>query len=216
MPRPLADEDGAWIGDRLDTRGRVDEVTGNHALTGCAHGDRRLTGHDRGAGYKARLADLGVERLDGLDEVERGSHGALGVVLLGHRGAPHGHHGVADELLHRAAEAFDHLPSGVEVAGEQLPNLLGVPVFGERGEPDEVGEEDGNEPPLRGRRGAEGRRSPGLSGGELRSALVAEPLVWWVRRAAARAGGCERRAAFAAEACALAILGSAARADHTA
>src|SRR5262245_8127848 len=58
MPRPLADEDGAWIGDRLDTRGRVDEVTGNHALTGRAHGDRRLTGHDRRTGYKARLADL--------------------------------------------------------------------------------------------------------------------------------------------------------------
>ncbi|MEZ4597353.1 MAG: hypothetical protein R3C32_11350 [Chloroflexota bacterium] len=40
----------------------------------------------------------------------------LGVVLAGDRRAPHGHHGITDELLDDAAIALDHVPRQVEVA----------------------------------------------------------------------------------------------------
>ena len=58
-----------------------------------------------------------VPRLrDRVDELERGAHGALGVVLVGDRRAPDGHHRVADELLDRAAVALDDVAGEVEVA----------------------------------------------------------------------------------------------------
>ena len=61
------------------------------------------------------------------------------------RRAPDGHDGVADELLDRAAVALDERARGVEVAREELADVLGVATLGERGEADEVGEEDGDE-----------------------------------------------------------------------
>ena len=42
--------------------------------------------------------------------------------------------------------------AGVEVAREELPGVLGVTRLGGGREPDEVGEEDGDEPALGGRR----------------------------------------------------------------
>jgi hypothetical protein len=48
-----------------------------------------------------------VELLDGVAGGERSANGALGVVLVSDRRSEDGHHGVADELLHRAAEALD-------------------------------------------------------------------------------------------------------------
>ena len=42
------------------------------------------------------------------------------------RGAPDRHHRVADELLDRAAVAADRRRHGVEVAGQELADLLGV------------------------------------------------------------------------------------------
>ena len=68
--------------------------------------DGRLAGQDAGS----RL-DPGAERADGVDELERGPDGALGIVLVCGRGAPDGHHRVADELLDRAAVAADHVAS---------------------------------------------------------------------------------------------------------
>ena len=44
---------------------------------------------------------------DGLDEAQAGAHRALRVVLVDVRHAEDGDHGVADELLDRAAVALD-------------------------------------------------------------------------------------------------------------
>ena len=44
-----------------------------------------------------------------VDQVERGAHRPLGVVLVGGRRAPNGHDRIADELLDCAAVALDHL-----------------------------------------------------------------------------------------------------------
>ncbi len=70
--------------------------------------------------------DLEPELVDRLDQIERRPNGALGVLLGGHRSAPHRHHGVADELLDHTAVAGDHRSGDVEVAGEQLTNLLRI------------------------------------------------------------------------------------------
>ena len=96
----------------------------------------------------ARAWIVGPRLLDGVDEVEAGPDGTLGVVLAGGRGAPDGHHRIADELLDGAAVAADHVRGELEVAGQGLADLLGVALLGERGESDEVGEEDGDEAPL--------------------------------------------------------------------
>ena len=91
----------------------------------------------------------GPERADGVDEVERGADGALGVVLVRGRRAPDRHDRVADELLDRAAVAVDHLARQVEVARQGLADVLGVALLGERREADEVGEQDGDQAPFR-------------------------------------------------------------------
>ena len=124
--RRLADEDGAGRGHRLEARGGVDEVAGDHPL---AHGADRhggLAGQDPGPQLERLVARLPPEVADGVDELEGGPHGPLGVVLLGDRRAPDGHDGVADELLDRAAVALDDLAAQVEVAGQELADLLRV------------------------------------------------------------------------------------------
>ena len=89
-------------GDGLEPRRRVDEVPRDHPLVRGAERHRGLAGQDAGACLEAR-----AERLDGVDQLEGGADAALGVVLVGDRRAPDGHHGVADELLDRAAVALD-------------------------------------------------------------------------------------------------------------
>ena len=75
------------------------------------------------------------------DQVEPGAHAALGVVLVRGGGAPHRHHRVADELLHGAAVAGDDPAALVEVARQQLADLLLVTLLRERREGDEVAEQ---------------------------------------------------------------------------
>ena len=96
----------------------------------------------------ARAWMPGPEGLDGVDELEAGPDGPLGVVLAGDGGAPDGHDGVADELLDGAAVAADHLAGELEVAVQELAGVLGVVALGEGREADEVGEEDRDEAAL--------------------------------------------------------------------
>ena len=84
---------------------------------------------------------LGAVGGDGRDELEAGPHGPLGVVLLRDRGAPDRHDGVADELLDDAAVAADDRPGELEVAREELADLLGVALLREGREADEVAEQ---------------------------------------------------------------------------
>jgi hypothetical protein len=65
----------------------------------------------------------------GLDQVERGAYRSLGVVLVSDRGAPHGHDGIADELLDRAAVPLHDRPCGLVVAPQQLAHGLGVALL---------------------------------------------------------------------------------------
>ena len=118
--------------------------------------DRRLAGQDAGS-----CLEVGVQRLDRVDELQPRADRALGVVLVGDRRAPDRHDRVADELLDDPAVDLHDPRRGVEVRAQQLADGLGVAVLGDRREADEVGEEDGDQPPFglggRGRRPSRGR-----------------------------------------------------------
>ena len=100
----LADEDGARRRHRLEPRGGVHEVARDHALVLRPEGDRGLAGQHAAAGLDAR-----AQPRHDLDQLEAGADRSLGIVLVRGRGAPHGHHRVADELLDRPAVAPDRL-----------------------------------------------------------------------------------------------------------
>ena len=71
-----------------------------------------------------------------------GAHGAQRVVLVHLGRSERGDDGVADELLHRAAVAFDGVAHRLVVARHHAPERLGVEAFAERGRADDVGEHD--------------------------------------------------------------------------
>ena len=111
-----------------------------------------------------RHPDLLAERRDRLGERERRAHRPFRVVLASHRRAPDRHHCVADELLDRAAQAFDQRAAALEVLAEELADVLGVTMLGQRREADQVGEQHRDEPSLGDRgRGCGRRRLPGVS-----------------------------------------------------
>jgi hypothetical protein len=127
---------------------------------------RRLAGQDGGPALEGVVAGVAAETSDGFDEVQPGAHGAFRIVLADDGRAPDGHHRVADELLDRAAVAADDVARDVEVAGEELAHLFRVGAVAAGGEPDEVGEEDADDPALRLADGAAELRR--LGGGQLR------------------------------------------------
>jgi len=213
-PRRLAHEHLARLRDRLDAGRRVDDVACDHALALGADRHRGLTGEHARAGPKVSDPDLVTERRDSGNGVERRADGSLGVVLRCGRRAPDGHHGVADELLDRAAVQRDQPAAGVEVAREELSHLLLVAPLGQRGESDEVGEEDRDEPAFGGGRLALLMRLVGLTGEERATAVVAELPPRLVRGSARGAADTEGRTAVAAELRGGAILATAVRADH--
>ena len=86
-----------------------------------------------------------VQLLDGFARGERRTHGALGIVLVRNGSAEDGHDGVADELLHRAAEALDLRADARVIRREHRAYVLRIELLGAAGEADEVGEEDGDD-----------------------------------------------------------------------
>ena len=122
----LVDPHLAGLGGALHARRRIDGVAGDHALTAGAEIHGNLAGDDSGAQSQPLGADLCAEQFDCGDQIEPGAHCPLGVTLGGDRGAPDGHHRVADELLDHAAVASDHRACGLEVARQQFAHYLGI------------------------------------------------------------------------------------------
>ena len=141
----------------------VDEVARDHALVRGAERHGGLAGQDARPRRDAR-----AQRPDRVDELERGSHRALGVVLVGDRCTPDRHHRIADELLDGAAVAVDDVARQVEVARQQLPGVLGVATFGERREAHEVGEQDRDDAALGDGSGVERPRTAAVASTGLR------------------------------------------------
>ena len=195
--------------------GRVDEVAGDHALALGSDRDRGLAREHAGAG-----PELLVEAGNSGDEVECGTHGPLRVVLGRRRSAPDGHHSIADELLDGAAVALDDHARDVEVAREELARVLGVPRFGGRREPHQVGEQHRDQSALGSRCGRArachaGDRSDRHDAIRERArTFVAEPHPGIVDRPARRTGLSEPRSAATAEPRAGLVLGATTRASH--
>ena len=153
-PCRIVHETAPRRGGGLDTRRGVHPVAYDESLLGglCR---RSLSGHYADVGLQGRPV-LGAVDRDGRNELQAGTHGTLGVVLLGDGNTPHGHDGVTYELLHDPAVAPDDGPGEVEVAREELSYLLGVTFLGERREADEVTEQHRDVAELGG--GAEDRK----------------------------------------------------------
>jgi hypothetical protein len=81
-------------------------------------------------------------------ELEGGAHRALGVVLVGDRGAEERQHGVADDLVDPSTERLDVLHQPLEAPVDQPLDLLGIAMLRQGGEPHDVGEQHGDHPPL--------------------------------------------------------------------
>ena len=114
--RRLPDQDLAWLRRLLQASSDVDRVARGQALLGA--GDD-LAGGDPDAAVDA-------ERGERFAHLDRGPQRPQGVVLVHDRHAENGHHGVSDELLHRAAVALDDLLHALEVAGEQRPERFRI------------------------------------------------------------------------------------------
>ena len=173
-PGRLADEHAAGRCDRLEPGRGVDEVAGDHPLSFGPDRDRGLTGQhaDPDREVDAGLAPKGR---DHVDELEGRPDRALGVVLVGDRGAPQRHHGVADELLDGAAVAVDDHPGPLEIPVLEVAHRLRVAARGQRREPDQVGEQDRHDASLG------GTPAPRVAG-------VARPLTGAARSAVAAPG----------------------------
>ena len=176
------DEDPVDRRGRLDPRGGVHHVTRDHRLP-CrgrrVDGDQRLAGRDADPHVEIeRIVSL-VQLRDGVAHSERCADGAFGIVLVRRRRAVDGDHGVADELLDRAAVALQVAPERLVVAAQERADVLGIELLRARRRPDEIDEDRGDDLPLL-------RRS--RPGGQHRSAGVAEPCIVRVLAAAVRAG----------------------------
>jgi len=88
---------------------------------------------------------------------------------------------VADELLHRAAEALELVPRPLVVDPQERADVLRVALLGARRRPDEIGEDDADDLPLL-------TPSYGSRAGQRSTALRAEFCGLRVRRAAGRTG----------------------------
>ena len=137
--RLLVNKDCVDGSTRLEASCRVDDVTGRNRLTrfrARAEGDEGLSGGDADPHFSLSLFRESVANSDG------GTHGPLRIVLVGDRRAEHCHHSVADELLDRAAEAFELGLEADVVWPQDRAHLLWIELLGSRGEPDEIGKDD--------------------------------------------------------------------------
>ena len=226
-PGGVSDQDRSGVCRGLDPGGRVHQVAGDHALSFGPERHRRLAGGHPGPCPQILGTDLHSQRDHGLGQVDGGPHGPFGIVTLGGRRSPHGHDRVSDELLDRTAVAPHDLLCGLEVAPQQIPNLLGIALLRERREADQVGEQDRDEPPLGLRTGqgsgrrrgrltrANGGQNRGWRSGHRPTTLAAEQALGLVGAAAGAAHQRQRRPALQAELPARSILGPTARTRHS-
>ena len=98
-----------WRRGLLQPRGHVDRVTRRQTFFGAGH---HLAAGEPDPGLEAELGQR-------VAHLCRRPHGAQRVVLVEHGYPEHGHHRVADELLHRPAVPLDDLLHPLEVTREQ-------------------------------------------------------------------------------------------------
>ena len=94
------------------------------------------------------LAGDAGQGIDLIDQAQTGTHGALGIVFVEGGHSEDGDHGVADELLDRAAVGLDDATCRGVVAAQHRIDDFGVVALGDGGEADEVAEQGGDDAAL--------------------------------------------------------------------
>jgi hypothetical protein len=147
-PGRLAQQHLTGGGGLLQPGGEVDRVAEHQGVADVGIAGHHLAGVDPGAhrqGHAPVALQLAVQPLDALAQLGRGADRPHGVVLVQRRDAEHGHHRVADELLHGAAVALQHRPHRREPARHHPAERLGVQPLAEAGRPGEVAEHHGHD-----------------------------------------------------------------------
>ena len=132
--RRLSEQHLAGVRSLLQPGGHVDRVTGREPLLRPRH---HLARHHSDP-------PLQPESRERVPHLDRCPHRPQRIVLVHDRHTEDGHHGVADELLDRAAVMLDDRLHPLEVAREQRARPLGIERLSERGRPGEVAEQDGD------------------------------------------------------------------------
>ena len=138
--RLLPDEHGSDRRGRLESCRGVDYVTRHHRLAMSWAG---VELHDRLARVY-RDSHMQALLLGPIANRERGSDRALGIVAVGSRGSEDTHDGVANELLHRAAESLELRADALVVRRQDVSDVLGVELLGAGSEAHEIDEEYGH------------------------------------------------------------------------
>ena len=148
----LGDQDGVGLRFRLHARGDVGRFAERQLLaplaaSHLAHDDQ--SGVDAGAHVEALATHR--DRLHLLQDFEPGLDRAQGVVLVRRGVSEIGQDAVAQVLGDVTLVAADDIRADALIPGVQLAQIFRVHALCERGRPDQVHEEDGELPPLRGR-----------------------------------------------------------------
>ena len=146
--RRRADEDVARLGGALQAVRRVHHVAHRRVVAaGAERADEHLARVDPHA-----HADVHTELHRGERErllhPQRGSHGALGVVLVRRRRTEQGDDRVTDDLVDPAAKGVDVRHEPPEAVVDQVLHLLGIAGLRQRRVADEIREEDRHDPTL--------------------------------------------------------------------
>ena len=134
--RGVADQDLAGPGGLLQPRRDVDGLAGREGRVGLVDDDLACLDPD---------ARLDTRAVGVVHDPERGTDGALCVVLMRLRDAESGHDGVARELLHGAAMRLDAARHRVEPGRHTTACDLRILGRDELGRADEICEQDGCE-----------------------------------------------------------------------
>ncbi len=150
--RRLANRHRLRLARRLQTGCGVHDIAGDRATVGARRPVHRLAARDSHAQAECARSEseASADALHGSHEREPRPHRALRVVVADARRAEHRHRRVADELLQLASVPRDRLPHRVEIRVLHERHVLGVELLRQRCEPDEVGEQDGDDAPLQG------------------------------------------------------------------
>jgi hypothetical protein len=137
------DQHTARLGGRLQACRRVEHVPSDPPFGGRGLVGERLAAVD-GDTYEnpdVGIIDLAIEFGSGLPHLERGTHRAERVVLVGFRHAEGAHNGVTDELLDRPSVMLDRCAHRMEVAVDHLAQKLNVQPLTELSRAHQVAEE---------------------------------------------------------------------------
>ena len=142
-----ADDDLAAVGRLLEPRRDVHGITRDKELAVLTRpGDGLAAVH--ADARRERYAELAVEVSHRVTHRERRADSAFGIVVVEQGHAEHDHHGIANELLDRAAVRFGDRLHAPEVRTHDRPDDLRIVVGAEGGRPDHIREDDGDELPL--------------------------------------------------------------------